>query len=264
MAAAAARLGLGCTLVLRGEAPPAAPGNLLLDRFLGAEVRWSGTRDVTEMMPDVAHDLRRDGRKPCATPTGGSNGVGCVGYACAFEEAMEQFRSSGTTPDCVVVPVGSGGAYAGMLFGAHTTGYKGRVADRRHGGAAPPESAIDVRNDVSGPPYATPTERDRDAIERAARNEWLLLDPAYTPRAFAGLIAMVRSSQPTSRESVVFWHTGGSPGLLAYADRLWDFTSVKQQVGLETADERQWARGPAFGQSVRLSALPRCRSSAVP
>ena len=49
-AAAAARCGLGCSLVLRGEAPLSWTGNLLLDRLLGAHLYWTGEATPQEVI----------------------------------------------------------------------------------------------------------------------------------------------------------------------------------------------------------------------
>ena len=53
-AAAAARFGLGCALILRGDAPSQIIGNLLLDELLGSHVYWTGDRDSSELIQEVS------------------------------------------------------------------------------------------------------------------------------------------------------------------------------------------------------------------
>src|SRR3979411_3243579 len=75
-AAAAARLGLGCSLVLDGDQPAALNGNLVLDRVLQAGVVFGGNGDQGSVVQAVAHALRRQGHQPFVIPVGGSNPVG--------------------------------------------------------------------------------------------------------------------------------------------------------------------------------------------
>ncbi len=60
-----------------------------------------------------------------------------------------------------------------------------------------------------------PTAESREAIELVARTEALFLDPTYTAKAMAGLIAQVRSKVFQETETVLFWHTGGQVGLFS-------------------------------------------------
>jgi 1-aminocyclopropane-1-carboxylate deaminase/D-cysteine desulfhydrase-like pyridoxal-dependent ACC family enzyme len=63
-------------------------------------------------------------------------------------------------------------------------------------------------------------EPEREAITLMARYEGILLDPVYTGRALAGLIDLIRTGVVSRDETVVFWHTGGSAALFAYADEM--------------------------------------------
>ena len=111
-AAAAARLGLGATLVLEGEAPERERGNLLLDRLLGADVVWAGVVDaagLADAVEDAAEGLRRQGRRPHVVPLGGSSPLAARAYADAAAEIEEQRPSL----DHLVVALGSGGTTAG-------------------------------------------------------------------------------------------------------------------------------------------------------
>ncbi len=54
------------------------------------------------------------------------------------------------------------------------------------------------------------------AVLTLARTEGVLLDPVYTAKGFASLLAAAPRMDP--EHDVVFVHTGGQPGLFAYAD----------------------------------------------
>jgi len=56
-----------------------------------------------------------------------------------------------------------------------------------------------------------------NAIASAGRTEGLLLDPVYTGRAFGALLDLIRKKVFSSSQTILFWHTGGSPALFAYA-----------------------------------------------
>src|SRR3989454_10983810 len=74
-AAAARRLGFQPIVVLNGEPPDQAQGNLLLDRIFGAEGRIIQTDDeyiVTGVVEDLARQLRRGGREALCFPPGGA------------------------------------------------------------------------------------------------------------------------------------------------------------------------------------------------
>ncbi len=66
-----------------------------------------------------------------------------------------------------------------------------------------------------GDGYGIPTDASREAIDLAARTEALFLDPTYTAKAMAALIAYVRQQKLVEGQTVVFWHTGGQVGLFA-------------------------------------------------
>ena len=87
-AAAAAKVGMACTLVLRGTEPPKMQGNLLLDRLLGAEVDWAEDHPLPDAMAEAARRMEAAGKRPYIVPYGGSNPVGASGYAAAMEELL--------------------------------------------------------------------------------------------------------------------------------------------------------------------------------
>lgn len=242
-AAAAARTGMGCSLVLRGEAPPQFAGNLLLDRLLGAHLYWAQDRDCGEVMNDVAAELRAMGRKPYMIPLGGSNVMGATGYVMAMEELTQQLASGGPNIEFIVFASSSGGTQAGLVLGAQVYDFRGSIlgisvdhpaeqlktlssalatATATHLGLGTLSVAdrVDVNDDYLGEGYAQVGETEREAIQMLAQLEGILLDPVYTGRAMGGLIDLIRWGAFTRGQTVLFWHTGGTAALGAFAERL--------------------------------------------
>ena len=75
------------------------------------------------------------------------------------------------------------------------------------------------------PGYGRLNDAVREAMAMAARHEGLLLDPVYTPKTMAGLVAHVRAGRIARGNRVLFVHTGGQPALFAYADSLGSWLS---------------------------------------
>ena len=237
-AAAAARFGLACTLVLRGEPPTQAQGNLLLDELLGAEILWAGADDLTARLEETADALCSRGRRPYVVPYGGSNPVGVCGYVAAMEELLAQAAQAGLSFDHIVLASSSGGTQAGLTVAAKALGYRGRIlgisvdlpaAPLRRRMAELATATADslglpltfapedfaVEDGYRGGGYGIIGDREREAIRLLARTEGLLLDPVYTGRAFGGLIDLIRRGAFSPQERVLFWHTGGVAGLFA-------------------------------------------------
>ena len=242
-AAAAARCGLRCTLVLRGHAPPAATGNLLLDHLLGAHVVFAGERTREEVAAEVVATEQAAGRRPYLIPVGASDEFGAPGFVAAIEELDAQLRERALHPDRIVVATSSFGTQAGMCAGARALRFRPQIAGiaidsptaevqagvadianrtfRRLG----VESSLSPQEVVAydaylGAGYGILGEPEKEAIQLVARCEGILLDPVYTGRAMAGLVDLVRKREFGKGETIVFWHTGGSAALYAYADEL--------------------------------------------
>lgn len=242
-AAAAARVGMRCVLVLGGAAPRLEGGNLLLDRLLGAAIVWAGDRDRVAVLHETAEMERAAGRRPFVIPYGGSNAVGAAGYAAAFRELHGQLQARAVTVDAVVFATSSGGTQAGLAVGARSVSFDGRLigisidktaAEFRPAlaelatqtaallGVKPPfgPADFDVDDNYLGDGYGIVGPAEQEAIRLLARTEGILLDPVYTGRAMAGLLDLIRKGQFGGDQTVVFWHTGGLPALFAYAEML--------------------------------------------
>jgi len=248
-AAAAARLGLACELVLQeahfwDDPDYDVSGNIFLDRLLGATLHGVACEaDRKSGMARVAEAITRRGGKPYVIPAGGSTALGGLGYAgCAFEIAA-QAETLGITVDHIVLASGSGGTQGGLVAGllaiadggggaipalgididADPEGVPARVRAVAEGTAGlldvtggVPLSAVAVNSDYAGQAYGAPTEAMVEAVTLLARLEGLLLDPVYSGKAMAGLIDLVRRGFFAADDTVVFIHTGGLPALFAY------------------------------------------------
>ena len=237
-AAAAVRCGLRCVLVLSGDPPTGgAGGNLLLDQLLGAEVRFD-SRPADEALAAVGESLRAAGQRPFLIPIGGSNPTGASGYVLAMEELVGQLQERGERIDHVFLASGSGGTQAGIAVGARALGFEGQVvgisvsrsADAMLQSLVPlandtaaylnlaleftPDDII-VNDDYLGGGYGVMGDLERRAIRTLAKTEGLMLDPVYTGRAFGGLLDLIERGVLGQDETVLFWHTGGTPALFA-------------------------------------------------
>ena len=239
-AATAVKLGIDAVLVVNSEhgKPPTHPSaNALLDTLLGAQVIYVDTRDGRiPAMRQAAERLTAAGRKVFEIPIGGSTPLGSIAYVHAVLELLDQIPA----PDIIIHSTSSGGTQAGIVAACRLLGLSTRVigiaADGptvqiqsqiraniegiaellelnaevvKHG------TPIDVDDRFFGDGYAIPTDSSREAIELTARTEAIFLDPVYTGKAMAGLIAYVRQQKFTSKQTVLFWHTGGQVGLFA-------------------------------------------------
>ena len=242
-AAAAAQFGLGCSLILRGERPGQISGNLLLDELLGAHIYWCEKDETNARISEVTANLRSMGRTPYVIPLGGSNVVGATGYVLAMQELTAQLEVDRQNVDFIVFASSSGGTHAGIVLGAQLFNFTGQVygisidhsadalrtqvaalatATATHLGLEPLPivDKITVNDDYLGQGYAIVGEVEKEAIQLVAQLEGLLLDPVYTSRAMGGLIDLIRWGAFTRGQTVLFWHTGGTAALSAFADKL--------------------------------------------
>ena len=244
-AAAARKAGLDCHLVLNGNQPEIANGNLLLDRIFGATIHYCDRKDRDNRLLQVADELSAAGKKPYVIPLGGSNDVGSVGYVNAMLELARQLDDISVTPDAIVFASSSGGTQAGLALGAKITGFSGDVLgisiDQTKTGPDPfpplltqitnstaerigtdirmTDSGFSLNCDYLGAGYAMPGELEFSAIRDLSLLEGILLGPVYTARAMGGLLDMIQKGEFTKEQTVLFWHTGGTPELFAWAEQ---------------------------------------------
>jgi 1-aminocyclopropane-1-carboxylate deaminase/D-cysteine desulfhydrase-like pyridoxal-dependent ACC family enzyme len=246
--AAANKLGLATVLFLRGDPPPGPPqGNLLLDLLLGAEVHFfhGDDAEMARVMAARAEELRRAGRRPFDLNAAPMFAVAsALAYVECLLEVRDQLRALGASPQHVYMTSGSKGQ-AGLVLGRALLGERDRYRvvgvavskpgeDRRPAVAAIANAAaarigleaavtpeeVESERGFVGPGYGVPTPEGMDAIRLLAAREGIFLDPVYTGKGMAALLADVRSGRIPPGSDVVFVHTGGTPALFSFADRL--------------------------------------------
>jgi 1-aminocyclopropane-1-carboxylate deaminase/D-cysteine desulfhydrase len=235
-ASAAARLGLHAVLVMGGERPEAPPtGNLLLDELFRAELLYAGTQEWAQLAATVEAVAQERGGA-YTLPAGGSTPVGALGFAAAYAELLGQLESAGLRPQHVYHASTSGGTHAGLLLGHALAGKGPRPVGFDVGQIVPDARGLvtwlaneagallgadvaltedDAHLDLSqlGDGYGAFTPAGIEAIDLLARTEGVVLDPVYSAKGMAGLIADARAGRVEG--PVVFWHTGGGPSLFA-------------------------------------------------
>lgn len=249
-ALAAARLGLGCRLLLRTPEPAKPPppeGNILLDRLAGAAIVWITPAEYKHrdaLMQHEAELLRKADRRPYIIPEGASNALGAWGYIRAAEELVTDIAGlpgGSRRPVTILHATGSGGTAAGLILGARLHGLKARVAsinvcdDRNYFVSVigdiceraiaayklklpfNAERDIDIIDGYVGRGYALSRPEELAVIGAAARTEGVILDPVYTGKAFFGMIEELRRNPGCFGERIIFIHTGGIFGLFPAA-----------------------------------------------
>lgn len=270
-AAAARAAGLGVTLVLTTRQPsPVVQGNYLLDRIFGAAIHLipAGPDPLVAVAPDeedrvreIVEEERRRGGRPYVIPVGGSTGVGALGYTAGTLELVEQLAEASLSPTYLYYASGSRGTQAGLELGARLFSPPYQLRGIAVSGGEPDKRVRAVRlaceaaallgvdvairpDELSteqgyiGTGYGIPTAGGQEAIQLLAQRDGVLLDPVYTAKAMAAVIADVRRGAVTADETIVFLHTGGTPALFAHAALFDDTGSAPQEVAdREASDE---------------------------
>jgi D-cysteine desulfhydrase family pyridoxal phosphate-dependent enzyme len=247
--AAANRLGLKTSLILKGKRPERATGNLLLDKILGAlEINYieipesadptEESQTIEEKVGQVKERLLANGERPYYIPNGCRPLHGALGYSGCVLEILTQLRGLKLAPDYILTACGSNSTQLGLILGANLyTGGEARVLGISISGHEKElkerigqgleevmgflglkqfiESDIIVHDDYVGEGYGIPTDAMREAVQLTARKEGIILDPVYTGKAMAGLIDLIGKGKFERDEVVVFLHTGGVAGLFA-------------------------------------------------
>ncbi|MGC2940993.1 MULTISPECIES: 1-aminocyclopropane-1-carboxylate deaminase/D-cysteine desulfhydrase [unclassified Brevibacterium] len=233
-AAAAAAIGMKCTLVLCHDEPKEPVGNLLLDALFGADLRLVGDISWVELArrtEDVVRELEDTGESVYRLPIGSATGRGATSFARAYIEADEQIRAQGSQFSTIVHASSAGSTHAGLTLGRaisqSTTRILGvivagevyddvpgnylRLANEAAALVAPEvtiaPSDLETTEDYLGEGYGEPAAGVSEAIDLMSRLEGIVVDPVYTAKAVAAIIDMAR--RRTLEGPVLFWHTGG-------------------------------------------------------
>ena len=241
-AAAAARFGFDCILVLNGEMPEHPSANLLLNQLFGAQlVVIADRKDRDRVLQETYDQAIANGKEPYLVTYGGSSPTGVLGYAFAIKEFVEQNISA----DWIVFGTSSGGTHAGLVLGQRVFGYKGQILGisidepvewlKTRVSALASDASNKLGEQIEFNPtdvwanadyckagYGVLTDAEREAVRLFAKYEGLLLDPVYTGRAAAGMIDLIRKGFFKKQETILFWHTGGTTALFAekYANKI--------------------------------------------
>jgi D-cysteine desulfhydrase family pyridoxal phosphate-dependent enzyme len=248
--AAANRLGLKTYLVLRGEEPELATGNLLVDKILGAaEIHYvpntgaygdakEGGSPVERTVRELEERLRSEGEIPYYIPNGCRPLHGALGYAGCVREVIDQLFWRNLAPDCFITACGSTSTQVGLILGSELycqgmakvvgisiSGPREKLVEKIGQALAEAHAFlgllrevtqdIEVYDDYIGEGYGLPTPAMREAVKLLARKEGIILDPVYTGKAMAGLLDLIQKGLFRQGDVVVFIHTGGIPGLFA-------------------------------------------------
>ncbi len=250
-AAMARRLGMQCHIQLEERVPHSdalyrASGNVLLDRVLGATLHsypdGEDEAGADAAVEAIAERLRGHGARPYVVPLGpGHPPLGALGYVVAAQEILGQVAEAGQEVAHIYVASGSAATHTGLVWGLRALGSPipvtgvcvRRSVDRQQPRVAGKLAEVgemlginlnfepqDVRltDDSLAPGYGRLNEATREAIALAARSEGLILDPVYTGKVMAAMIAAVRDAEHGDDETLLFVHTGGQPALFAYGE----------------------------------------------
>jgi D-cysteine desulfhydrase len=245
VSAVAARLGLNAVVAVKGERPAVYDGNLLLNRMLGAEVRYLTDEEFASYpvaLEAIAEDVRRRGGRPYVIPESGSNETGALGYLECAVELAEQIGHGAPRFDTVAIAAFSGGSQAGLLMGKQLAGLPSEivsvpiafpadhvrtyVADtigktvRRYGFALDVPKTIHVLDGYQGTGRAGVDDAELSLLISMAREEGVMLDPVYTAKAFGGLLETLQRDPKALGQRVCFIHTGGIFSLFPFREPL--------------------------------------------
>lgn len=256
-AAAARRLNINPILVLfvSPDSPEGTSGNLLLDHIFGADVRFVELDEGDEIDTDavfqkISEQEKQQGHTPYVIPIGGSNTggsmtepLGAISYTRAFLEIFRETEKRNIDVDSIVLASGSGGTQAGLVVGSKALGSSIKILGvslssekepmQENISAIANETAAILGLDLKISPeeilvadeyvfegYGVLTPEISQAMERVARTEGILLDPVYTGKAMAGLIDLIDRDFFQRSDAVIFWHTGGTPALFVYEEKI--------------------------------------------
>ncbi len=246
-AVAAAKLGISSCLILSGTGREQLTGNYFIDVLVGAKIKLVTPEryrnEIDAVFAETRAELEEQGYKPYLIPLGASNGIGTFGYVNAMKEISQQEKDLGVSFNKIVIAVGSGGTYAGLLLGSKLMGLEKEIygmnvahnadyftnrieeilieaVDYMEDNVNISRDEIHILDGYVGPGYGLNNQEQIETVKKVARLEGVVLDPVYTGKAMHGLIEEIYKGRVFSKEDkVLFIHTGGQYGLFPFADR---------------------------------------------
>lgn len=263
-AAACAKLGLKCILVMTEQDTKYYEGNRILQVLFGAEEVFAdvnynilpekldkeklraGDVKITEIM----ERLKNEGHVPYLIPRGGRSLQGTAGYCNAMVELNYQLCSRGIHVDHLIVPGATCSTLTGISLGAKICSMDVKI----HGVALSRSveegksmveeefnkdskamgypfrinrSEITIYGDYIGKGYGIMTKAGQRAIRLLAETEGILLDPVYTSKTMSAYLDFVEKGVFNNEETVVFFHTGGIPLLFLRNVSEWIGTDIE-------------------------------------
>lgn len=253
-AAAAAKFGMKCTILMDELPPKKATGSLLVDRILGADIFFmddcnfknddeaSYLEKMRKLYNQATDTLKEKyeskGEKVYIIPEGGSSPLGALGYFYAAKEIKEQSAEMGVQMNYIATIMGSTGTFGGLILGSkffntsftcvgmdmaphseyateRRISFINRVSDYWGLGIEITRDDFILDSSAGGPGYNIPDSKTREYIYLMAREEGILLDPCYTAKAFGGIVEMAKDGRIEKNSNVLLIHTGGLPGIFA-------------------------------------------------
>lgn len=244
--AAARRLGMECVVVLSRDGAQEMQGNLLAVNLMGAEVRFIDTTDHWQLeghAQRICEDLRSTGQVPHYIPVSGTTPLSCLGYVRAGLELVDQLKKQGIQLDAFYTPFGTGGVFTAVMLAMRECGVRcplfgisvNRGVKACHENVRKWHTALcellsldsrqqcepyEIHDEFIGRGYGDATEAALDSMSLMARSEGILLDPVYSGKAFAGLVAHCQAERWRADQHVLMIHTGGVPAVFAYHDEI--------------------------------------------
>lgn len=248
LVASCRKFGLEPILYLIGpNEPEEFRGNLLLDKIMNAEIHYviPKTMDLTVILKQATDEaksrideLEAKGHKCYDCPAGAFNPPGSLGFLWGFNELMDQLKEKGLGIDYIVHASGTGGTLTGLLMGRkllHSdikilpfsvaelppdmgekiSSMSGKVSEMLGVDVTISKDEVKIDDKYYGPGYDIPYEGSTEAIKELAREEGVILGPAYTAKAMSGLLDYIKKGEIPKGSKIVFWHTGGTPTIFA-------------------------------------------------
>lgn len=245
-AAACAKFGLDCHLLLGGEKPKVYNGNLLLSHLLGATIHFTRENRKGEDLETIVNNLKSKEKKVYKIPYGGSNFIGALGFVNAIQELKTQIEAMKLQIDYIFFASSSGGTQSGITLGVDLFKMNSKLMpisiDKEGLSGQPLDNEVlqllmegksklnldteystknaELIRDYDTLGYGVISENEKSAIKTLALKEGILLDPVYSGRAFYGMIDHIENNKIPKGSNVLFWHTGGLPANFYYAENL--------------------------------------------